>query len=364
MTKLKLAVVGAGHLGRIHARLITEMNDAELVGVVDPLPAARDKVAADCRTRAFADHRPLLAQVDAAVIATPTQYHHAVALDFLRRGIPLLVEKPLASSVVESDELVQAASRHGALLQVGHIERFNPAFVAARAHVSKPRYVEAVRASGFTGRSADIGVVHDLMIHDIDLLLSLVDAPLRSVSAVGLALLGQPEDVAQARLEFANGCVANLSASRVSFQPTRRQMQIWGAESFAAIDFGVPSASVVHPCRTVLDRQFDFQSLSADEKAGFRDRVFQEVLPVESLTVTPRNALADELRDFVDGIRSGGSPRVTGEHGRQAVAVAAQVLDAIAAHAAQVSRSRPIAPSPILRGPHWTEPRPVRREAG
>jgi predicted dehydrogenase len=235
--------------------------------------------------------------------------------------------------------------------------------MAAAAHVSDPRYVEAVRASGFTGRSADIGVVHDLMIHDIDLVLSLVDAPLVSVAALGLAILGRPEDVAQARLEFANGCVANLSASRVSFQPTpRRQMQIWGAESFAAVDFGVRSATVVHPCRAVLDRQFDFESLTVDEKSGFKDRVFQDILPVETLAVESRNALADEQRDFAESIRAGRAPRVTGQHGRNAVAVAEQILQAIAAHASPAPRTRP-AP-PILRGPHWTEPRPIRREAG
>ncbi|MEX0977936.1 MAG: Gfo/Idh/MocA family oxidoreductase, partial [Pirellulales bacterium] len=215
MNNLKLAVVGAGHLGRIHARLLAEMSDVELVGIVDPLPTARDKAAADCGTSALADHRLLMGRVDGAVIATPTRLHHAVALDFLRAGTPLLVEKPLAATVAEADELVETARRHGTVLQVGHIERFNPAFVAAAGRVGRPRYVDAVRAAPFTGRSTDIGVVHDLMIHDIDLVLSLVDAPLVRVEAVGLPILGQNEDVAQARLEFADGCVANLSASRV-----------------------------------------------------------------------------------------------------------------------------------------------------
>ncbi len=365
MKPLKLAVIGAGHLGRIHAKLLAEMPDVELIGIADPLPPAREKVAADCHAKAYADHRELLGLVDAAVIATPTRHHHAVALDFLRHGIPLLVEKPLACNLAEAEELVQTAERAGAIVQVGHIERFNPAFVAAAAHVHKPRYVEAVRASGFTGRSVDIGVVHDLMIHDIDLLLSLVASPLASISALGVAILGRHEDVAQARLEFENGCVASLSASRVSFSPTpRRQMQIWCAESFAAVDFSDRSVSVVRPCQAVLDREFDFESLSVDERAGFKDRVFQDILPVERLAVESRNALVDELRDFLDSIRSARAPRVTGQHGRDAVAVAERILQAIAAHASQAGRPRPVASPPILRGPHWPDPHPARREAG
>jgi predicted dehydrogenase len=366
VTRLKMAVVGAGHLGRIHARLLAEMSDVELIGIVDPLPTARERVAADCGAIAWADHREALERVDAAVIATPTRCHHAVALDFLRAGRPLLVEKPLAATVEQADELVAIAERHGAILQVGHIERFNPAFAAARARVGRPQYVEAVRASGFTGRSTDIGVVHDLMIHDVDLVLSLVDAPIIRVEAVGLAILGHKEDVAQARLEFADGCVANLSASRVSYgaSPNRR-MQLWSAQAFAAIDFGNRSVTVVTPSAEVRSGEFEYESLSAEEKAAFTDRVFSDILRLESLEVEPRNALADELRDFVDCVRTGAAPRVTGRDGRDALAVVEAIFKAMRAPRWQIRQGVPR--TLILRGPNWKPnlpTRPFHREAG
>jgi predicted dehydrogenase len=363
---LKLAVVGAGHLGRIHARLLSEMADVELAAVVDPLAEARLKVAADCRTHPCADYRELLGHVDAAVIATPTRFHHAVALDFLRAGTPLLVEKPLAANVAEADELVEAAKRQGVVLQVGHIERFNPAFVAAAARVGRPQFIDAVRASGFTGRSTDIGVVHDLMIHDIDLVLSLVDGPLSRVDAVGLGILGRQEDAAQARLEFADGTVANLSASRVSYSPApNRRMHLWSDRGFAAIDFGNRALAVVTPCEAVRAGEFDYESLSAESKATFKDRLFTDILRVETVDVESRNALADELRDFVDAVRNRSLPRVTGEDGRDALAVVEAILDSMRGHRWQPREGAP--PAPILRGPHWktTIPhRPIHREAG
>jgi predicted dehydrogenase len=356
---LKLAVIGVGHLGRLHARLLTDMPDVELVGVADPVASARDRVAADCRTTAYADYGPLVGLVDAAIISTPTHSHHAVALDFLRRGVSLLVEKPLTANLREAEELVRTAKRHRAILQVGHIERFNPAFSAAAAHVSEAHYIESVRASGFTGRSTDIGVVHDLMIHDIDLVLSLVGSPLKSVQALGLAILGRKEDVAQARLEFENGCVANLSASRVSFSPTpKRQMLVWSAQGFAAIDFGNRSVNVVHPSQAVVERKIDFESLASEQKDAFKERLFREILRVEPLTVEPRNALADELVEFADCVRTARTPRVSGEHGRDAMAVAEAVLKSMHVHPWHGAKQGPIGPHAvpfpsILPGPHW-----------
>ncbi len=363
MTPMKLAVIGAGHLGRIHARLIAQMPDVKLVGVCDPVAAAREQVAAEHGALPFADHRPLLDLVDGAVIATPTRFHRDVALDFLNRGLPLLVEKPITATIAEADELVDAARRSGAVLQVGHIERFNPAFTAATSRIHRPRYIEAVRASGFTGRSTDIGVVHDLMIHDIDLVLSLIDAPLARVDAIGVPVLGEREDAAQARLEFADGCVANLSASRVSFSESpNRRMHLWSPEGFAEIDFGRRSVKVVTPCDAVRNGQFDFNSLPAEEKPVFKDRVFADILRLEPVEFEARNALADELRDFVDSIREHRQPRVTGHAGREALAVAEAVVESARNHRWRAEPQMP----PILRGPHWLQSQPIRarREAG
>ena len=372
MTKLKLAVVGAGHLGRIHARLLAAMSEVELVAVADPLPAARALVVAE-GVRTLADYRDLLELVDAVVIATPTRHHHAVALDFLAAGVDVFIEKPLTASLAEADEVLDAARRHGALVQVGHIERFNPAFAAAAPHVGRPAYIEAVRSSGFTGRSTDIGVVFDLMIHDIDLVLSLIDSPLERVSAMGLALLGRHEDVAQARLEFASGAVVNLSASRASTQKApRRQMHIWSTSGFAQIDFGGRTAHVVHPHEQIRSRQFDFDLLAPEQRAGFQERIASEILRSEELAVEPRNALADELADFVAVVRGGGEPRVSGQQGRNAVAVAEAILESIGNHAWHGREAGPVGPlampqPAILRGPHWhafPQPKTSRREAG
>ena len=244
--------------------------------------------------------------------------------------------------------------------------------MAASAEVSEPRYVETVRASGFTGRSTDIGVVYDLMIHDIDLLLTLVGSEVKNVSALGLAVLGQHEDVAQARVEFANGCVANLSALRVSFAAApRRQMHVWSARGFAAIDFASRTASVVGPCDAVAERHFDYETLEPQEKAAFPQRLFRDILRVESLTVEPCNALAEELRDFCDSVRKGRARRHRA-HGRNAIALAETILDSIATHRWHGHEGGPIGPQatpplPILRGPHWEpakQPMPARREAG
>ncbi len=245
---LRVAVIGAGRLGGFHAQKLAGMANVELVGVVDPLPANRDRLAAQLRTGSYSSHLALLGRIDAAVIASPTVLHHRLAVDLLEARTHLLIEKPICATVAEADELVELARQRQVVLQVGHVERFNPAFAAAVPHVRNPRFIEAARASGFTFRSMDVGVVLDLMIHDIDLVLSLARSPLRSVDALGVAILGGHEDVAHARLEFQSGCVANLSASRVSYEPARK-MQIWAPRAYANIDFGTRMTTLVRPAK-------------------------------------------------------------------------------------------------------------------
>lgn len=371
MNKLKLAVVGAGHLGKIHARLLSGMAEVELVGVADPVAAAREQVAADCHTKPFADHRELIGQVDGVVIATPTRLHHAVSLDFLRHGVHLLVEKPIAVSLAEADEMVSVARWHGAILQVGHIERFNPALTVALPHLREPKFIEATRASGYTFRSTDIGVVLDLMIHDLDVAMSLAGGRVCRVDALGLAVFGPHEDVAHARLEFDNGCVANLNASRVSHQACRA-MQVWSSQGMATLDFSNRTAHVVRPSEPVLRRELALDSLSQADKLALKERLLAEHLPLEQLTGEAANALGDELADFVHSIQSGSAPRVTGEQGRDVLAVAERILAEIATHAWTSEPGGPVGPQAtpapsILRGPHWnTTPHdvPLRRNAG
>jgi predicted dehydrogenase len=348
MNKLRIAVIGAGRLGGFHAQKIARRDDVELAAVVDPVPANRDRVAAECHTEAQSDYRGLLGRLDAAVIATPTRLHHQVAREFLDAGVHLLVEKPLCVNRAEADELVGAARRRNVVLQVGHVERFNPAFHEVASQIGEPKYIEAVRTSGFTFRSTDVGVVLDVMIHDIDLVLSLVHGELRKVDALGLSVLGSHEDVANVRLEFDCGCVAALSASRVSYEQVRR-MHVWSARAFAGIDFAARTATFVRPSETLLRRQFDVDALSAEQVDYYREHLAEELMPKQQKQFDAVDALALELNDFIDSIRTPREPRVNGEAGRDALAVAEQILARIDAHAWDANLDGPAGPLALPR---------------
>ncbi|MBX9787984.1 MAG: Gfo/Idh/MocA family oxidoreductase [Pirellulales bacterium] len=373
MKPLRLAVIGAGHLGRFHTRILAARPDVDIVGIADTNPAACEQLAATCGAAAWNNHQPAIGRVDAAVIATPTRWHHAVACDLLRAGVHLLIEKPLAASVAEAEELVALARQHGAVLQVGHIERFNPVVEqASQENIGAPKYIEACRSAAHKFRSTDIGVVLDLMIHDIDLALALTAAEVARVDALGLALFGRHEDVAQARLTFDNGCVANLSSSRASFV-VRRSMQIWGDRGFAGLDLGARTANLVRPDDILLGEGFDVERLPAERIAHYRDNLFGELLHLEPVAAGDVDQLTAELSDFVESIQTGRAPRVPGEQGLAALAVAERVLEAIAAHqwdGRADGRIGPFAEPPVhvLPGPHWhrqpaAEPLP-RKEAG
>jgi predicted dehydrogenase len=343
VNKLRMAVIGAGRLGEFHAQKITQRNDVILVAVVDPAPANRQRVAAACQAKAHTNYAGLLDQIDAAVIAAPTSLHYAIARDFLEAGVHLLVEKPVCAARAQADQLVAIARRRNVVLQVGHVERFNPAFQAAAAEIADPKYIEAVRANGFTFRSTDVGVVLDLMIHDIDLVLSLVRSPLTKVDALGISVLGGHEDVANARLEFECGCVATLSASRVSHEPARR-MQVWSARAFAGIDFAQRTATLVRPSETLLRRRFQVDGLTPEGIEHYRQHFAEEHLPREQVTLDAVDALALELDDFVESIRTPRQPRVGGEAGRDALAVAEQILARIQSHCWDASIDGPAGP--------------------
>ncbi len=331
MKPLKIAIVGAGRLGRFHAQKAAASDDVELVAVVDPDPQARNRVAAECNTESRADYFSLFGRIDAAVIAAPTKLHHRLSLELLRRKIHLLVEKPICATRAEADELVDAARDSNVVLQVGHVERFNPAFSAAATHVVRPKYIETVRSSPFPFRSTDVGVVLDVMIHDLDLILSMVRSPVRKVEALGLSVLGGHEDMANARLTFDCGCVANLSASRVSCETVRR-MHVWSLRGFAAVDFVGRTATTVNPSKTLLRREFDVDALSPEEVEHYKEHLDAEHLPRRTQQFETVDALAAELQDFVGAVRTPRVPRVSGAAGRDALAVAEKVLARIHAH--------------------------------
>ena len=331
MSKLRLAVVGTGHLGRIHARIAAGLPNANLVAVVDPDSENRARVASETGVAAFADSRDLIGFADAAIVATPTATHADVARDLLLGGLHLLIEKPLTSTLADADDLVTLARRQQLVLQVGHVERFNPGLTSLQGRIRDPKYIDARRCSGFTFRSIDIGVVLDLMIHDIDVVLNLVQSPVEQVEALGVSVLGDHEDMVNARLRFASGCVANLTASRVSYT-AERAMQVITPTCAATIDFAQRRSTLIEPRESLLTREFDAGALSADEKTQLSQNLFVDLLTKRDLPALDVNAIEQEQLDFIGAIRTGTNPQVTGHAGREAVAVAALILDRVAAH--------------------------------
>lgn len=337
MKRLRVAVVGVGALGRHHARILSELEGVELAAVADSHPQRGSEVAAKHNSRWVADYRELLDRraIDAVSVVVPTIAHRTVAGAFLEQGIPVLVEKPLAGNVTEARELVELAAQNQTLLQVGHIERFNPAFQAAEKAIVAPKYIRCERTSTYTFRSTDIGVVLDLMIHDIDLVLSLVNSPLRRCEAFGIGVMGKNEDAAQARLYFENGCIADLTASRIS-PVASRSMTAWSATGCVTVDlhqrdvkhFAPGDALKQGPSPLTLASQpgADLEALKKD--------VFGKFIKTDSLTVESSgpDALTQELTEFVNCIRTGKQPHVPGQQAYAAMMVADQVLRHVADH--------------------------------
>jgi len=300
---LRVAVVGVGQLGRHHARLLVGLPDVDLVGVFDLNRQRAEEIAATVKTAVLTDLAALPSQVDAVTIAVPTESHASVALPLLERGIPVLVEKPLARSVEEADQLIAAAARGGATLAVGHTERFNPAVQAARALLHHPRFIEVHRLGTFSERSLDIDVVFDLMIHDLDVVLSVVQSDVESIDAVGVPVLTPKTDIANVRLRFRNGCIANLTASRIS-RDRIRKIRFFQPDSYVSIDYAAQELEtwkLVRPPAGIPSIEGGKQQVATDEP------------------------LKLELADFVDAVRHKREPGVTGAQGRRALALAQQI---------------------------------------
>jgi predicted dehydrogenase len=300
---LRVAVIGVGHLGKQHARLYAELPDVELVGVIDILKPRADEIASAHNTTAFTDYRDIFGKVDAVSLAIPTVDHARVGMDLLDHGIDVLVEKPIASTIEQAQALIDAAARNKRILQVGHVERFNPVVALAREVATRPQFFEIHRLAAFSPRSLDIDVVLDLMIHDIDIVLSLVPAPVREVRAVGIPILSQKADIANARVEFDDGCVANFTASRVSFEKTRK-LRFFQPHDYISVDYAGQKGTMV--------------SL----RMG---RVIERKLEPEN-----REPLKVELESFTDCVRRRGKPAVSGADGLRAMELAMRINAAIA----------------------------------
>jgi|SRR5579864_8017095 len=331
MQPVKIGVVGVGHLGKEHARILSSLRGAALVGVVDVDAAQAEAVAQRCGTQVYSSPAKLAANVEAVCVVVPTKYHHPVAAEFLCRGIPTLVEKPLALNLDDANDLVALARKNRTILQVGHIERFNPAYEKLRGRTINPKFVECERHGTFTGRSTDIGAVLDLMIHDLDLLLDLVGGPVVEVQALAATVFGGQEDLANARLRFASGCVAHLTASRMTPIP-KRKLRIWAPEGYAGIDFVRKSLTLVQPSDELRRRSIDFQDLDPAERARLKDQVFSRHLQTVELNCNHGDQLTRELDHFLHCVRTGTAPRVSGEQARDAIALAMQILASARRH--------------------------------
>ena len=310
MSKLRVGVVGVGYLGKFHAQIYARMPQVELVGVADTDGDAARRVAAELGCTAYTDSTELVPQVDAVSIVVPTVKHLSVAQPFLDAGVHMLMEKPLAPSYDEALTLVQAAERAGVIFQVGHLERFNAGVAALAEQVREPRFVEVHRLGTFVERATDVDVVTDLMIHDIDIIMSLVRAPIAKVDAVGIRVMTEHVDIANARIEFANGAVANVTASRVSNKKQRR-MRVFGANSYYALNYMDQQVEVVRAVPTA---------------GGKRPEIV-----METLNIAPKLPLDAELEDFVARVQSKQPPLVDGRTALAALQVALTVKEKIAA---------------------------------
>jgi predicted dehydrogenase len=312
-TRTRIAVVGAGQFGRNHCRVIRESGLAELTAVVDMDPARAAEVAALYGCRAFTDASELAGLADAAIVAVPTSAHADVACPLLEAGLDVLVEKPVAADVASADRLIETAARHGRILQVGHLERFNPAVEALEKRVTLPLFFEIHRLNLFSARALDVDVVLDLMIHDIDIVLALVGSAPEEIRAAGISILSPKEDIANVRLQFATGCVANLTASRISTERVRK-LRLFQPQQYLSLDYSRQEVAV----------------LTVDENRR---------IGAEQLRISKSEPLRNQLEAFLASLRNRSIPKSSGERARQSLEVALAILDKIKEHSQVVSKS-------------------------
>jgi predicted dehydrogenase len=304
--KTRIGVIGVGYLGRLHAQKMASFDDVDFVGISDTSAAHGEAVSKEYSVPFFPDHRALLKKVDAVSIAVPTTAHYRIAMDAMKAGVHVLLEKPIAATVREGRALVREAQKRKLVFQIGHLERFNPAVVSAASILTEPRFIECHRLGPFGGRGTDVDVVLDLMIHDIDLILSFVRSPVTRIHAVGVPVISPNIDIANARLLFANGCVANITASRVSARK-QRKIRIFQSDAYLSMDFVENTIQI-------------FRRTWPDGKEGLPE------LSGEIVETGKSDHLRDEIHAFVECASGNGSPRVTGADGLAALEVAFRIL--------------------------------------
>jgi len=314
MNPVKIGVIGVGHLGNYHSRILAELPTAELVGIFDQDPSRADYIAHQYQTESFAEMSALIETCDALTIAAPTIAHHEIAMQCMQAGKDVLIEKPISHTLEEADELIATAHANNCILQVGHVERFNSVFTTVAPLVHSPKFIDVERLGPYTNRSTDVSVVRDLMIHDIDIILDIVNQDIVDIQAVGFPVLSPLVDIANARLTFKNGCVANIIASRVSVRQVRK-WRFFQEDSFIAVD-----------CVTQRARAYSKQhsEITPGEPIDFSKAIERKVMRIKG-----NKPLDDELAAFVECVKTREVPLVTGEQGRRALQVATEIVDQI-----------------------------------
>jgi predicted dehydrogenase len=307
--KLRVGVIGTGYLGKFHTEKYARMDDVELVGVVDVDSSQAKKIAEKYSTEAYTNHLDILDQVDAVSIVVPTPAHFAVSRDFLVNDVDVLIEKPMTTTLAEADELIEVAESKDLIIQVGHLERFNPAVLALDGIVNKPMFIESHRLSIYHQRALDVSVVLDLMIHDIDIISSFVRSEIKTIRAAGIPVISENVDIANARLEFDNGCVANVTSSRISTK-NERKIRLFQRDAYISVDFANHEITVIR------------------QNEKFRNNVIPG-MEINQLCFTKSDALEEELKAFVRSVKRRETPEVDGQVGRQALKIALNIMEQI-----------------------------------
>ena len=309
MGKVRVGVIGVGYLGKFHAEKYSRMDNVQLMGIVDVDRALAKEVAVRFDTRAFADYQDLIGHVDAVSIVVPTEDHFSVAAKCLNHDLDVLIEKPMTATLEQADELIKIAESRGCIMQIGHLERFNPAVIALKDIVHKPMFIEAHRLSIFKERSTDVSVVLDLMIHDIDIIMNIVKSKIKSIHAAGAPVICEHADIANVRLEFESGCVANVTASRISTK-NQRKIRMFQKDAYVSVDFTTRDI-------TIIRRD---ESISDDLIPG---------MDIRQLSFSESDALEDELSSYIQAVSTRQNPVVSGNAGRKALKVALSITDQI-----------------------------------
>ncbi|QEE49979.1 Gfo/Idh/MocA family oxidoreductase [Flavobacterium alkalisoli] len=316
---LKVGVLGAGHLGKIHLRLLNQSQKYELIGFYDPNSSNADKVAKEYGYRKFDTIEELIQAVDVVDIVTPTLSHHDCAKDAIMAGKHIFVEKPISNTVEEAEEIITLAKQYNVKGQVGHVERFNPAFIATKEKIANPMFIETHRLAEFNPRGTDVPVVLDLMIHDIDVILSVVNSKVKDIKASGVSVISDTPDIANARIEFENGCVANLTSSRISLKNMRKS-RFFQKDAYISVDFLDKMCEVVK-MKDAPEEPGDFDMILQNAE-GLKKQIY-----FENPDILANNAILDELETFADAINNDTDPIVTLEDGTEALRIAYRIID-------------------------------------